>query len=78
MALLPRLAAFSLPVLPLSSPHDFFWVLELAAKVAACLWLVSSLHVVGDDVQETVMTVTMVMINGDNGDNGDQSNNLLY
>ena len=38
----------------------------------------SSLHVVGDDVQGTVMTVTMVTINGDNGDNGDQSNNLLY
>ena len=41
----------------------------------------SSLHVVGDDVQGTVMTVTMVTIdgdNGDNGDNGDQSNNLSY
>ena len=38
----------------------------------------SSLHVVGDDVQGTVMTVTMVMINGDDGDDSDQSNNLLY
>ena len=38
----------------------------------------SSLHVVGDDVQGMVMTVTMVTINSDDGDDGDQSNNLLY